>query len=259
MSAPQQPDSDDLLRQAVSESSQCLSIEQLDELARQGLGREQERAHAAHVAACSRCANELAMLREFLGAEVPGAVQADVQAVARSLEEKREKLLAGVRRQGAGTARQAGEMPWWQSWLAWFTLPRLSFASAALLVVVSAGLYLRQSRVAVTGEEFTESGTFRSGKLTGIAPSGDLARAPQQVSWNAVPGAQRYMVRLLEVDGNELWRTTTVGTTAALPTSATIHITFTKTLLLEVAAFDQAGKQIAVSEATRFRLMSRRK
>ena len=85
MSAPQQPDGENLLREAVSTTPHCLTIEQLDEYAHAAAAKEQMQAFSSHLASCARCANELAMLREFLGAEVPEGQREDVRAVARAL------------------------------------------------------------------------------------------------------------------------------------------------------------------------------
>ncbi|MBN8731382.1 MAG: hypothetical protein J0L64_12630 [Acidobacteria bacterium] len=253
MSTPQQPDGENLLREAVSTTPHCLTIEQLDAYLRAAAAQEQMRTCSTHLASCARCANELAMLREFLGAEVPQGQREDVRAVARALEGNRERLLS------AAPGRVETRPSWWGSLAELFTMPRLSFAAAALVLAVSVGLYVRQGRVVETPGEFSGSGVYRSGKVTGITPSGDVAAVPSVVTWSAVPGAQRYQVRMLEVDGNELWKTVVAGSSAPLPAAARIHIAFTKTLLLEVTAIDEAGKQIAISEATRFRLMSRRR
>ncbi len=253
MSAPQQPDGENLLREAVSTTPHCLTIEQLDAYARAAAAQEQMQAFSSHLASCARCANELAMLREFLGAEVPEGQREDVRAVARALEGNRERLLS------AAPQRVERTPSWWGSLAELFTMPRLSFAAAALVLAVSVGLYVRHGRMVDTGGEFSGSGVYRSGKVTGITPSGDVSVVPSVVTWTAVPGAQRYHVRMLEVDGNELWKTAVAGTSAPLPATAKVHIAFTKTLLFEVTAVDEAGKQIAISEATRFRLMSRRR
>ena len=254
MSGTHQPDPDLALRQAASRSPQCLTIEQLDGYERQSVSKRDAEAIAAHLLACPYCTNELAMLREFLTGDVPASQQADVQWVARSLEQNRGRLLDAARRPDAQTRQR-----WWESLSALFTIPKLSFASAALVLVVSAGLYLRQRPITDATGEFTDSSVYRSGRITGVLPAGDIATIPDKVVWNAVPSAQKYQVRMLEVDGNELWKISVPGNSTALPRSATIHISFTKTLLLEVAAFNEAGKQIAISETTRFRLMTRGK
>ncbi len=49
-----------------------------------------------------------------------------------------------------------------------------------------------------------------------MAPLGDVA-APADLQWEAVPGAAKYLVRVMEVDGTEIWRTEGQGTRIALP------------------------------------------
>lgn len=208
----------------------------------------------AHLRTCARCATELEMLKEFQSGERCQPPEGDAAWVANRLREKRGDLLATATR--PVPAKQGA--PRWNR-ASWLTLPRLSFASATLVLLVSAGLYLRQNMPSDAGVAFSESGAFRTARVGGVQPSGDVAEIPARISWDPVPTARTYQVRLKEVDGNEVWNATVKSSFVALPRQATVHISFTKTLLIEVAAFDQAGRQIAISEATRFRLMARGK
>jgi hypothetical protein len=140
-----------------------------------------------------------------------------------------------------------------------FTMPRLSAASAALLLAVSVGLYVRHGQMGEQGLEVVENGTYRTGKVTGVQPAGDIEAVPERVTWSAMAEARRYEVRMTEVDGTEVWRAEVAEAGAALPAAARGQIVATKTLLWEVTAKDGAGKTVGISEPTRFRLLLRRR
>jgi hypothetical protein len=113
---------------------------------------------------------------------------------------------------------------------------------------------LRQSAVPALhpGDQGRE--VLRSSTLTLTAPVGDLSEAPDEIAWQAVAGAVKYQVRLLEVDRTPLWQAETDAARVALPSGVRNRIVPAKTLLCEVAAFDGAGAKIADSEAVRFRI-----
>ena len=64
----------------------------------------------------------------------------------------------------------------------------------------------------------------------------------------------RYRVKVTEVDGNELWSAETTAPRVDLPAAVQARILPGKTLYWEVAAFDSAGANIAVSERQSFRV-----
>lgn len=253
MSSHPPSDSDSLLSQAGSVAPDCLTVEQLDQYGRQTLSPVDADAIAAHLRACPHCTNELAMLHEFLAGEVPPAQQPDVQYVIKGLEASRTRLLDAAPRKADPMAGS-----WWRNLFGAFAFPRLALALGTMLVIAGGTLFLRHGRVAPS-EDFSESGTFRTARITGVSPAGDITTLPEYISWDDVPGARSYQIRMLEVDGNELWRTTVSTNRVELAQAASIHITYTKTLLLQVSAFSQPGKQIASSEPVRFRLISRKK
>ena len=77
--------------------------------------------------------------------------------------------------------------------------------AAALLLVLAGGIYLRQGNEgpAAAGGQASRRGAR---KVCAVAPLGDVAAAPAELRWEAVPGAARYLVRVMEVDRTEIWR-----------------------------------------------------
>ncbi len=88
-----------------------------------------------------------------------------------------------------------------------------------------------------------------------VSPAGDVPKPPDSIAWMVIPGAASYRVRMAEVDGHELWSGVTSGTAVPLPLEIRAKIVPMKTLLLDVTAFDPAGRKIADSEITRFRFL----
>ena len=98
---------------------------------------------------------------------------------------------------------------------------------------------------------------MRSRELELLAPRGDLHETPREIQWQPVAGCAKYGVRLLEVDGTELWKMETAQTRVEIPPQVQERIVPAKTLLCEVVAFDAAGRKTAESETVRFRLLQK--
>jgi hypothetical protein len=101
----------------------------------------------------------------------------------------------------------------------------------------------------------TSAEVFRSGHFGVISPTGDLRERPEELRWENVSNAVRYQVRLLEVDGNELWKAETAADHIDLPASVCARIVPAKTLFLEVTAFDSGGSKVGDTGQVRFRLL----
>ena len=99
--------------------------------------------------------------------------------------------------------------------------------------------------------------TLRSGAIQVLAPSGDVQSIPDEIRWEATAGAAQYQIRLLEVDGTELWKTDTAANTIAVPPAVRQRIVPLKTLVLEIAALDGSGRRLAHSGTIRFRLLQK--
>jgi hypothetical protein len=130
----------------------------------------------------------------------------------------------------------------------------LAFAGA--LMVMGIGIeWQRSGRPALESGGGNGAEVFRSHTLAMVSPTGDLAKAPDEARWEAAQSAASYKIRLLEVDGNELWSAQTAGTAMTFPANIRALMAPAKTLLCTVAAYDASGKKIAESEAARFRVL----
>jgi hypothetical protein len=134
---------------------------------------------------------------------------------------------------------------------AW-ALPSWALLAASLAVVVGGvALLVTPNRpVDVT----TGDAVYRGARVEVTSPVGDLDSAPEQLTWAAVPGAARYDVRLLEVDGAEVWRTTVSSPSVTVPATTRAVFLPAKTLLMRVEAADADGRLVATSGDVRLRV-----
>ena len=219
--------SEEILRAALKTTTECLSVEQLQ--------LPETESEKRHLASCARCQAELKIIGQFFSAETTQEEEKHVNWIVKRLERK-----------------PVARVPGWRSW---FTLPRLSAVSlavASLLVVVS--LRMTMHEAPVVDESGIGYSNFRSGVVKVNTPSGDVANAPQLFAWEAVPGAARYHVTLMEVDQNIVWSAEINTFSIAIPEAIRVKIVPAKTLLWQVAAIDASGKAIASSSPERFRV-----
>jgi hypothetical protein len=120
--------------------------------------------------------------------------------------------------------------------------------------VAGVGLQLRQSTAPVL-HRVSGTDVLRAHNVVVVAPAGDVREAPREIRWQATPGAVRYQVRLLEVDGSDLWQSETDSEHVDVPSDIAARIVPAKTLLVRVSALDAAGRKLAESEAVRFRVL----
>jgi hypothetical protein len=209
--------------QAIQPTPDCLAVERLD-------ASDLTTAERDHLATCARCQTELALWREF-EASTPDA--SETAAIA--------GIVAGLRRQRDGKPRMV--------WM------RGVMAAAAALIVGLGLVYVTRDRgpvpldVKIDGPQ-----TYRSRRIEAISPTGDLAAAPRELSWQPVEGAVRYDVVLREVDQSIVWRATSAVPHVALPPDVLARIVHTKPFLWEVDARDQAGASIGTTGTLRFRV-----
>ncbi len=234
------------LQDALGQTAECPEIEQLGRYADDAVDPLQRASVERHVAGCGHCQAELALLREFEAAEVRPEEQRPVEWI-------RARLQARAGEVYEGTAKPEAR-PWWQTIFATPMLGRAALAMGCLLILVSGSLYLRRgSAPALNTGAGSGAEVMRSNDVVLIAPRGDLAAAPASFEWQAVPGATRYQVQLMEVDRSELWRGETAVTQIAVPDLVRARITPAKSLLWQVAAFDASGRRIGASNAEKFR------
>ena len=219
--------SEEIMRNALKACSGCLNEEHLME--------PETDAEKMHLASCLRCQAELKLMNEFLSGQPTPEEAKHVDWIARQLAKNPVASVGG--------------------WKAWFTLPRLSavsLAMAALLVVISLKTTLHEAPV--VDETGANISNFRSGVVKLNTPTGDVAVAPQSFTWEAVPNASKYRVRLMEVDQNVLWSTEIYTFSIAVPADIRGKIVPAKTLLWQVDALDASGRMIASSSPERFRV-----
>jgi hypothetical protein len=191
-----------------------------------------------HLETCAHCRTELAMFQEFEAAEPRPEETGDLAWVNAELSRRRE-----VRQPSLADRVRA-----------WFTLPRLSMAAVALLVLIVAGVYLpNRNGGTLPGQE---NPVWRSGAFTTIAPLGDIDHAPRELKWEAVPGAASYHVRVLEVDGTELWSSDVNATSVELPNNTAAKMSAGRAFQWDVSARDNTGRQIASTSLQSFHIIA---
>jgi len=238
-----------VLKTALGPGDGCPDVGQLERLLTEG--STPPAALAAHVDSCAFCRTEVQLLREFHAGPNRETEAAAVEAITCRLRARSNGIF-----KGETPPRGATSEPWWRLfWRGpWFN--PVALAAAAIVVVVAIGLQTRISPPALrppgAGPE-----VLRSNAIIVTAPSGDVAQAPAEIRWQPAPGAARYKVRLLEVDGHELWNAETAQSMVQIPGAIRSRIVPAKTLLCQVSAFDEAGRQIAISDTVRFRVLQK--
>jgi hypothetical protein len=209
-------------KDALAPSPECIDLARL--------GEELDAAERAHVETCTRCQSELALFRAVTSEES----SAESQWIAEKLQ------------------RTAGETPALQPPGRRRSAYQVLYAiAAALVILIGAGtwLQLREASLDVpTGE-----GMYRSLHVEVVAPSGDLAQAPNEFRWKAVPDATRYDVRILEVDATQIWSRSTTETHVVLPPDVIARFAPGKTLLWSVEAY-RGNESLASSETQNVRV-----
>jgi hypothetical protein len=198
---------------------ECLTVEQL-------AGAQSNQAAMRHLAECSYCRNELALLESFTTAE-PSMMEAPAV----------EWIATEVRRR---VVEQTREKSVWERLTRWLPSggPRWvpAGAFAAIVLLIGSGVYLlRQER-----PESSET-VWRSASVAVIRPVGDLTAAPADFAWQGVSGARSYRVRLLEVDRTEVWSADTEARQIAIPPGIAVQLQPGRTFLWQVVAQGPAG------------------
>ena len=224
-------------QQALEPGPSCLAIERFTETL--------TAAEAAHVAGCARCQTE----RELFAAyEANEPVEGEGLAVAWIASQTKRRLAADL----PGAARPVVAAPVAAPRTTW-GLPSWALMAASVAVIVGGAALL------VTPGRRVDPGAgggdiYRTTRVEITAPVGELAEAPAQLVWTAVPAAVQYEVRLSEVDGTELWRVTTSSPAVPVPSEVRARALPAKTLVWQVSARDAQGRTIAESGATGFRV-----
>jgi hypothetical protein len=134
-----------------------------------------------------------------------------------------------------------------------FGVPRwaLSLGAAAMIAI---GIYVMARPPVLEAPAIAPGSVYRAVKVEVEAPSGDLTAPPVVFSWQAVPGAVRYDVDVLEVDGTVLWRGSAIDTRLTVPDLVRDAAKPARTLAWRVTARDTAGRVIGEPGTTTFRV-----
>lgn len=238
------------LKATLGPTSACPAIEQLGQYADAVLQGSERSVLEAHIAQCGYCQSELVLLRQFVDVAVRPEEERSVAWITDNLRSRVTELYTPL--PGAKVA----STPWWK---ALFTLPALSRAAlvlGCLVIIISGTLYLRHG-VAPALNTALDSGAevVRSNTVPLVFPKGDVAVIPDSLQWQAVPGAARYEVNLLEVDHTELWKSETTTVSIQIPGAVRVRIQPAKSLLWQVIALDAAGRRLGSSDLEKFRVV----
>ncbi|HMC32706.1 MAG TPA: hypothetical protein VKL99_17845 [Candidatus Angelobacter sp.] len=226
-------------QEAASAGENCLPLETLEKLVENASADAKA---AAHLASCAHCQTELSMLKSFEAA-MPSA---DEGAAA-------GWIAAQLQRQQSGPVRQSSmiRVPFWRNL---FRVPYLAGA-AALAVVLALGISLYNSDSGTsrltppTGEN-----NYRAGELKLLSPTGDLAEAPTEFRWEAVPGAASYKVELTDVIGKILISASSTQPQLAATPEIKAAMRAGMPVKWKVTALDASGKSIAESSGGSFKI-----
>jgi hypothetical protein len=120
---------------------------------------------------------------------------------------------------------------------------------------VAAGIALRPGADVRPGLS-NEPEVWRSGQITAQSPLGDVDRAPTQLRWDAVPGAVSYHVRLLEVDGTEVWSVDSTSASIEFPNDIARKLIPGRAFQWDAVARDAAGRTLAGTNLQSFHIVA---
>jgi hypothetical protein len=205
----------------------------------------------SHLSSCAICRTELELYSEFQQGSVPTEEAAAVNWITTRLAARSPEIL--------GRSDEKPERL--HSWKSLFTFPLLrtaSLACASILIVVSAGVYIRNHREPPINTGTGETTEWRSQRVDLLFPLGDVAEPPSELRWSPVPHAERYAIQLMEVDHGLLWSEETIQPTLRLKPHITQMLVTGKTVLWEVTALDSSGRILTRSGIQSFRVQPHR-
>lgn len=241
MTMPIPPNGDQVRRewqQALHPGPACLAIDRLGE----PLTVDEQ----AHVVGCARCRTELEM---FAAYEANEPIAGEGLSVAWIAQRAKRAVQDGATAAApvAAPAVVAPKVTW--------GLPRWALAAASLAVVLGGATLLWSPAPSVA--PVVPGDIYRASRVEITSPTGDIPVAPTELHITAVPGAARYDVRLIEVDGTELWRASTPDPTVPVPQNVSALALPAKTLIWQVVATDAQQRVLAESGDVRFRVQPR--
>jgi hypothetical protein len=214
-------------KEALGPAPECIDIARL--------GEELDAAERTHLESCARCQTELALFREISRDESSPEEDRAAEWIAGELKRRRD--VENVEKVVPFRPRS-----------------RVLYAVAAALAIVLGAGYWIQMREPSIDELVNVPTVYRSARLDVLAPiGGELAQAPNEIRWTAVPNASRYHVAIVEVDATPVWSADTTQTHIALPPAVIAQFAPGKSLSWDVKAF-QGNEMLAVSETQRVRV-----
>jgi len=125
---------------------------------------------------------------------------------------------------------------------------------AAMLVLVFGVVFSWSSRgpVAPLLPERLEEAVRRGARFEALEPLGELMELPEEFRWQKVPGAERYRLRIREVDGTSFWETLVPEERASIPADVLESMASAVVYHWWVEALNGASNPIAVSGQERF-------
>jgi hypothetical protein len=246
--ATKEPSRRNILRGALGPGDECPQVEELIRAVAEP-SQPASTELANHLKSCDYCQTELHLWKTF-DAGSGTQTSKDVHRVTAQLHEKMRGVF--IRPPSLETPGN-----WWKQVFSVRWLAPATLAMAGLLLVAGIVVKYRQASPlpAVDGRSPFGQEVFRSPSLTVVGPSGDLQNRPSKIHWESIPGATKYVVRLLEVDHTEIWRAETSEDHVELAQGAQARIVPRKTLFLEITAFDSSGSKVGETGLVRFRLL----
>lgn len=196
------------------------------------LDPDERRRIESHVDDCPACAAERDLARSFESAAASDAADPDVEWIVAELERAR-----------FAPQRRRPRVDW-----------RWASAAALVLVALGAALALRQGPPPLA-HPTSQRVVLRGAALELFAPRGDVAAAPAELRFGAVPGAASYRVKILEVDDTVLWEQELAAPQAPIPDDVRARLGEAVTYRIQVEAFDANGARIGVSAPAAFRVV----
>jgi hypothetical protein len=240
-----EPLTQEAVRAALGPTSDCPTIEELESFAS---GQAPAASSVGkHLQTCTYCRTEVHLLKAFLAGGTPEAAKAAERLRSRSKQIFRQAFPVEEPR------------PWWKLSFTITRMAQASLAMAAVLLLAAVVVILRSrpSQPQLEAKNQTSQEVLRSGSFAVLSPVGDLQERPKEIVWEKIPQASSYQVRLLAVDGSEIWKATTSQARIELPAAAREQIVPAKTVLADIIAFDSSGTQVGASGPVRFRLLPR--
>jgi hypothetical protein len=238
----------DILKSALAATPECVTTEQLESLLD---GKHSN----PHLAQCTRCQAELAMLKSFeTGAPLPneGAAVAWISA---HLDRQLESIKSPSGGRISRTATQdLGPQGSWLARMFGFEGMRwvLPVAAVAAVAIASAVLLRSPKAPDLQANAGGQPASYRSQEVQVVSPVGDVQQVPQELRWQKFAGATAYRVVLMEIDHSPLWTSETGEMAVEIPPSVRIKILPGKPILWQVTALDSQARVLGTSQVQKF-------